>query len=113
MSIQNHIILSEYALVKFNVHGQTYSNTHEGISSFVQGLLLTNDTASFVFTEVVACRAIVMRDTITRDLFHDLSMWNDKGPFTSEQFLQIMQYDHSITNGTWEEHMLKWTRTSL
>ncbi len=93
-------IISQHSYINFDVLGSHFDPTFEEAPGFLAGLLLSHEKASLVFQNIVATRSVVYQHT-DGSLNHEHSMWYDKGPFTAEQFMQMVKFDHSISNDQW------------
>ena len=91
MSSPAPILLSEYVHIKFDIAEKSYCFLAEEASGFVLGLQISADKASLQFMEVVACRSLILSKP-DDNLRHEQTIWFNKGPFTSEQFLKMIKY---------------------
>lgn len=106
------LITSQYDLTSFDVLNQTFNVSCAQAIGIVIGLRATTDAASLIFTHVVISRSTVEDDVSTHGSYrHGISMWSSKGPFTTEQFLKIMQYPQEIPPKDWHAYMLNLSQT--
>lgn len=97
-------VLSECVQFKFDVLGTTYIKQFRDATEFTKGLLVRADRTSLLFTSVVGSRTIVRtQDGMT--FTHELCMWEGKGPFTSKEFLLMLQFSPQFSNAEWQQHM--------
>ena len=97
-------VVSEWVNIRFEFLNHTYCGPKENATGFIKGLTITQDKASLIYKQVVIARSIVSL-TSNNNFSHQQYMWHDKGPFSSEQLLQMMQYDSSISIASWYEYM--------
>ncbi len=123
MSIQLPNVLSEFTLVKFHVLDTPYTKSPSEAKAFAEGLLATAHASTLKFTEVIACRTLVVQNTFpdTRvqlqdrkavvleqnapKLQHSQHMCYLKGPLTPKEFIEMMQFKKGISNEVWSEYM--------
>jgi len=110
MTVSAPIVISEHAQVKFDVLGESTCKIFKAASAFVEGLLTVVERTDLIFTEVVTCRTVVLQKD-NGVIRHELRILADKGPFNSEQFLEMMQYNSEISNEEWAKHVSKFTST--
>lgn len=104
-------VIGECTSIKFDVLGKSYCNSIRDASEYVRGLLLaTKEPASLSFTDIVACRAIVLQKS-EGPLCQEQAIWNSKGPFTGEETLNMMEFPPRILNREWGNYMEKFART--
>jgi hypothetical protein len=127
-------VVSEYSLVTFDVQGDTYTKEPseaiafaEGLRTMLQRLLVAPNAASLRFTNVVACRTLLLNnntdlrtrvtqgsiavDVQNSNMSHQLDVCRFKGPFSSQQFIQMMQFKKGITQDEWGAHLHEFAYT--
>ena len=66
----------------------------------LEGLLATNKKTSLLFKNIVVSRTtLTMNNNSTFD--HVLTVSSFKGPLTSDQFMEILQFDRSVSDDEW------------
>lgn len=98
------LVISEYTHVKFDIAEKSYALRAEAIPEFVLSLAILADKASLKFSEVVACRSVVLVNP-DNALRHEQAVWIDKGPFNSEQFLEMIKFKAGCLSDEWFKHM--------
>lgn len=94
-----------FANIKFDYLEASYQAADiENAIGFIQGLMVSQDKAALIFKNVVLSRSTVsFRGDNTCQ--HSLCIGHGLGPFSSEQMLNMMQYDRTISNEDWLKHM--------
>jgi hypothetical protein len=124
MSITTPKIVDELTLVKFAALGTTYIKTAPEAKSFVEGFEKTTHAASLKFADLVISRSFLQQTTpldqmkvtfegkkeivinqTNSKVQHGQLMIHIKGPLTSKQFIQLMQFKEGISNEAWSEHI--------
>jgi hypothetical protein len=100
-------VISEYAHIKFNVLDKRYCGLFEEAYGFVKALLTTVDKAKLKFSEIVACRSVILNKEEQNCTCHEQHMWHHPGPFTPEQILNMIRYEPGISNQDWYKHLAK------
>ncbi|GAB4233942.1 MAG: hypothetical protein Tsb0021_13100 [Chlamydiales bacterium] len=96
-------VLNACTTIKFDVIGNSYVKNVLEARGFVEGLQETQDKTSLVFSEVVANYSAVIESA--EGLNHNVATWYGKGPFTSQQFLKLLQFEDKISIEDWTKHM--------
>ncbi|MGD2168697.1 MAG: hypothetical protein PVI40_00450 [Chlamydiota bacterium] len=101
-------IVSEDAQVVFKVRDQLKVLQFEEAFQYIQGLSDCLD--NIAIKDVVASRSIVILGSVVTQsnplmmattFRNEHKMWAATGPFTSEQFLKMMQYERGISSDAW------------
>jgi len=97
-------VVSEHTCLSFKVLGINYMIAPEAAGRLIIDLLRTNKAVSLVFTNIVASRTTLSnkREGV---LTHELDIRSGEGPFTLEQFQQMIYFDPNISNGEWLSHV--------
>jgi hypothetical protein len=132
MSIKAQPVTSELAIIKFDVLGNSYAKTPTEAKAFTEALLATTHATTLKFTEVVSLRGIVLQNTTldaTRvklaeppasvveqknpKMRHAQQVCHLKGPFSAQEFIQMMQIKENISIEAWEAHMDRFSAIQL
>jgi hypothetical protein len=105
-AVQTSVVISQYSVVTFEVLDKSYSKPPKEAKEVVDQLLKVADAVYLKFINVVISRTLLReKQDQERTLQHTLNVWHHKGPFTSAQFLQMIQYKDDISNEEWGVHL--------
>ena len=100
----NPILVSEFSMVKYDVLGNSFvSKCEEALVATEVLLSSVQDKASIIFENIVLSRTTLHSKSIGV-VSHNLVMSICEGPFTSKEFMEMMQYDRSMSNDQWYEY---------
>ncbi len=103
MTLVSETVLSDHAMIKFDVVDQHFVGTFEKAMGYVQGLQDSADKTNLLFKDVVASRSLVTSKK-TGGIRHYHGKWYEEGPLRPEQILKIIQYKAGISNVEWLQH---------
>ena len=104
----NLVVVSDKTMVKFDYENQSYRGPIKGVESFIQSLDI--DKTSLLFKEVIVSRSTIYQivrsfsagiQQNSNEYLHDPSIWNDQGPFSAKNMLDMMQYSQATPHSIW------------
>lgn len=82
--------------------GKNHSLPSSTAKGFIEGLLATHDAATLIFDSLIISRSTALiRNGL---IYHGLRI-TAISKVTCEQFLKILQYDRTISNEKWFDHL--------
>lgn len=95
----------ETSMVNYEVFGNKFSSgSNEALTAAQVLHASVPDKTSILFRNVVACRSTVNQETGSTRIINEIAMFVCKGPFTSVDFIKMMQYDRSMSNNHWVKY---------
>lgn len=105
-------VVSAQCIVKWDFLGKRYNLQLCDATAFAKQLRPPVNILPLIFTEVVLTRSTLI-DYGDNKISHETSLWAEKGPFTTAEFLEMMNFSSitETTNPSWEIFMNKFKRS--